>query len=251
VTQRLVALDVGARPQARAPRVVPHVAQGWAPAGAPLCVTDGGRADAPAWLPHEGGWGQAPRRPAPGPGPTPRGRPLPPGREAQGVKTPRRRRGVDVTHRVVCGTSEAVKPVLGPLGGQSKPALVERFPLSRRQPGAAMGRRVQTRCQGEAGWRPQWVLSQVDAHVVVPHARWRQPLAEPLATHGQGAAQVWQPWTPAMAAGLTAHVWSRREVLRCRVPPWPQPPTVEEPAPLDARGRERLRGAQMSANGVG
>ena len=29
--------------------------------------------------------------------------------------------------------------------------------------------------------------------------------------------------TPAMAAGLTDRVWSLREVLRHRVPPWPQP----------------------------
>jgi len=30
-------------------------------------------------------------------------------------------------------------------------------------------------------------------------------------------------WLLAMAAGLTDHVWSLREVLLCRVPPWPQP----------------------------
>jgi hypothetical protein len=28
---------------------------------------------------------------------------------------------------------------------------------------------------------------------------------------------------PAMAAGLTDHVWTLREVLLLRVPPWPQP----------------------------
>lgn len=26
-----------------------------------------------------------------------------------------------------------------------------------------------------------------------------------------------------MAAGLTEHVWTLREVMRCGVPPWPQP----------------------------
>jgi hypothetical protein len=39
---------------------------------------------------------------------------------------------------------------------------------------------------------------------------------------GTGAIQGWQPRTPAMAAGLTDHVWSLREVLMYRVPPWPQ-----------------------------
>jgi len=41
--------------------------------------------------------------------------------------------------------------------------------------------------------------------------------------HGRGSAKVWRPCTPAMAAGLTHHVWSLKEVLCYRVPPWPQP----------------------------
>ena len=48
--------------------------------------------------------------------------------------------------------------------------------------------------------------------------------AEP--THGTGSAKRWQPRTPAMAAGLTEHVWTLREVLLFRVPPWPQPAGV-------------------------
>ncbi len=31
---------------------------------------------------------------------------------------------------------------------------------------------------------------------------------------------------PAMAAGVTDHVWSLKEVLLFRVPPWPQVQTV-------------------------
>jgi hypothetical protein len=33
----------------------------------------------------------------------------------------------------------------------------------------------------------------------------------------------WRLYTPAMAAGLTDHVWTLRGVLLFRVPPWPQP----------------------------
>ena len=55
-----------------------------------------------------------------------------------------------------------------------------------------------------------------------PHASLRQPLAEPGATKGHGSAKQWWPCTPAMAAGLTDHVWSLKEVLLYRVPPWPQ-----------------------------
>ena len=47
-----------------------------------------------------------------------------------------------------------------------------------------------------------------------------------LPTNGTGSAKVWRPCTPAMAAGLTDHVWSLKEVLLYRVPPWPQPQTV-------------------------
>jgi hypothetical protein len=35
-----------------------------------------------------------------------------------------------------------------------------------------------------------------------------------------------RPRTPAIAAGLTDHVWTLREVLLFRVPPWPQPHAV-------------------------
>ena len=87
---------------------------------------------------------------------------------------------------------------------------------------AAIGRRVNTLCQGEASLRDQLALFQVYHDFVVPHASLRQRLSLPEATSGSGSAKVWRPCTPAMAAGLTAHVWSLHEVLLCRVPPWPQ-----------------------------
>src|SRR4029450_10597640 len=56
----------------------------------------------------------------------------------------------------------------------------------------------------------------------LPHTSLRLPLPHPEATYGTGTAKRWQPRTPAMAAGLTEHVWTLREVLLFRVPPWPQ-----------------------------
>jgi hypothetical protein len=55
------------------------------------------------------------------------------------------------------------------------------------------------------------------------HASLRQPLLVREPTNGSGSAKQWRPCTPAMAAGLTDRVWSLREVLLYRVPPWPQP----------------------------
>jgi hypothetical protein len=54
----------------------------------------------------------------------------------------------------------------------------------------------------------------------------RQPLRVSETTNGSGSAKLWRPCTPAMAAGLTDHVWTRQEVLMFRVPPWPQPHAV-------------------------
>ena len=83
-----------------------------------------------------------------------------------------------------------------------------------------------TRCKGEDGLHQQLVLYHVYDNVCLPHASLRQPLSQPLPTNGTGSATQWRPCTPAMAAGLTDHVWSVREVLLFRVPPWPQPAGV-------------------------
>jgi hypothetical protein len=77
-------------------------------------------------------------------------------------------------------------------------------------------------CQGEAGLQDRLVLFQVYHNFVLPHASLRQRLALPEPTHGHDSAKLWQPCTPAMAVGLTDHVWSLKEVLLYRVPPWPQ-----------------------------
>jgi hypothetical protein len=143
--------------------------------------------------------------------------------DAQGVKTVRRRRLVDVQPRVGCGALEAVNHVLAPLGWHINTAFVERLNLSIRQHGAAVGRRVSTLCKGADGWRQQLALYHVYYNFCLPHASLRQPVPQPVHTKGTGAAKPWRPCTPVMAAGLTDHVWSLREVLLYRVPPWPQP----------------------------
>jgi hypothetical protein len=102
-------------------------------------------------------------------------------------------------------------------------AFIERLNLDIRQRVAAVGRRVNTLCQGEKGLLDQLILFQTYHNFVLPHASLRQPLRVAEATKGRGSAKVWRPCTPAMAAGLTDHVWSLREVLLFRVPPWSQP----------------------------
>jgi len=222
----LLAIDVGNRTLAMAQRFVHHVAQVLAPDCAPLFLTDGFKEYLTALLTHYGHWVQSPRRQAQGPAPKPRWMPLPGLLYAQVVKTVRRRRLVDVQHRVVFGSLEAVNHVLAPLGWHINTAFVERINLTIRQHVAAVGRRVSTLCKGEDGLLQQLAVFHCYYNFCLPHASVRRPLPQPEPTHGSGSATQWRPWTPAMAAGLTDHIWTLREVLLYRVPPWPQPAGV-------------------------
>jgi transposase-like protein/IS1 family transposase len=219
----LLAIDVGDRTLAMAQRLVHQVVQGLAPGGVPRCLTDGCKEYATAIRAHFGHWMHPERRQDKGPLPTPRWMPLPALLYAQVVKSYRRRRLVGVTHRVVFGTPLAIEQVWTVCGWRLNTAFVERLHLDLRQRVAAVGRRVNTLCQGEDRLQHQLMLFQVYHNFVVPHASLRQPLLIPAVTNGTGAARVWRPWTPALAAGLTDHVWSLKEVLLFRVPPWPQP----------------------------
>jgi IS1 family transposase len=218
----LLSIAVGERTLAMAQAVVHQVTQVLAPGCAPLFLTDGLKEYTTALLTHYGRWVQPPRQRVHSPTPAPRWLPLPQLLYAQVVKTVRRRRLVRVQHRVVFGTLEAVQQELARVGWQINTAFIERVNLSIRQHVAAVGRRVMTLCKGEAGLRQQLALYQVYYNFCLPHGSLRMPVAQPEPTHGSGPAKQWRPCTPAMAAGLTDHVWTLREVLLFRVPPWLQ-----------------------------
>jgi IS1 family transposase len=219
----LVVVDVGPRTLAMAQRVVHQVTRVLAPGCVPLFLTDGLKDYATALLTHFGYWMHPERRQDKGPRPKPRWMPLPELLYAQVVKSYRRRRIVGLKHRVVFGSRLAIEQMLARCGWTINTAFVERLNLDIRQRVAAIGRRVNTLCQGEAGLRDQLTLFHVYHNFVLPHASLRQPLPAPEVTNGRGSARLWRPCTPAMAAGLTDHGWTLREVLLFRVPPWPQP----------------------------
>jgi hypothetical protein len=125
----LLALDVGHRTLAMAQRLVHQVVQVLAPDCAPLFLTDGFREYLTALLTHYGHWVQPERTQTHGPTPKPRWMPRPQLLYAQVVKTVRRRRLVDVQHRVVFGTLEAVQQVLAACGWQINTAFVEVRPV--------------------------------------------------------------------------------------------------------------------------
>ena len=157
----LVVVDVGGRTLAMAQRVVHQVTRVLAPGCVPLFLTDGFKEYRMAILTHFGHWMHRARRQDKGPLPKPRWMPLPELLYAQVVKSYRRRRLVGVKHRVVFGTRLAIEQVLTSCGWTINTALIERLNLDLRQCVAAIGRRVNTLCQGEAGLRDQLALCQV------------------------------------------------------------------------------------------
>jgi len=225
-TKLLLCVRVGERALAMAQAVLHQITGLLAPGCVPLFLSDGYAHYLTAIVTHFGCWVQPPRNQAKGPVPKPRWMPLPELLYAQVVKTMRRRRMVEVKHRVVFGTQLAIEQVLTICGWRINTSFIERLNLSLRQRVAAIGRRSATPCKSEDGLCHQLALFQVYHNFVLPHASLRQALTEAIPTHGSGSAKVWRPCTPAMAAGLTAHVWSLKEVLLFRVPPWPQPQTV-------------------------
>lgn len=55
-------------------------------------------------------------------------------------------------------------------------------------------------------------------HLMLPHGSLRQELYPPELTRGTGSERCWHAITPAMAAGITDHVWTTTELLSYRVP---------------------------------
>ena len=222
----MLSARVGERSQAMAQAVLHQIAQLLAPGCVPLFLSDGNPSYLPAIVRHFGHWVQLPRQHPKGSAPKPRWTPLPGLLYAQVIKKTRRRRIVEVKRHVVIGTQAAVDQVLSACGWVINTAFVERLNLSLRQRVAPIRRRSATSCKGEEGLSHPLILFQVYHNFVLPHASLRLSLAEPMVTNGNGSAKLWQSRTPAMAAGLTDHRWSLREVLMFRVPPWPQPQTV-------------------------
>jgi IS1 family transposase/transposase-like protein len=221
VCKLILAVDVGDRTLALAQRLVHQVTQVLAPECAPLFLTDGFREYLTALVTHYGQWIQPERRQGKGRWPKPRWMLQPRLLYAQAVKFYRRRRLVGVKHRIIFGAAATIESILAKRGWKINTSFIERLNLDFRQHVAAIGRRVNTLCKHEAGLRQQLALFHTYHNFVLPHASLRLPL--PHATHGIESGKRWRQQTPAMAAGLADHIWSLREVLIFRVPPWPQP----------------------------
>ena len=245
----LVVVDVGCRTLAMAQRVVHQVTRVLAPGCVPLFLTDGLKDYATALLTHFGHWMQPERRQDKGPMPKPRWMPLPALLYAQVVKSYRRRRIVGVKHRVVFGTRLAIEQVLARCGWTINTAFVERLNLDIRQRVAAIGRRVNTLCQGEAGLRDQLALFQVYHNFVLPHASLRQPLLGTRSHQrqwlGQGVAAVYTGDGGRIDGSCLV---AQRGVVLPGAAVAPAADGLKQDTPVEDRGVRAAQCAQMQAN---
>jgi hypothetical protein len=127
---------------------------------------------------------------------------------------------VELKTRVVYGTAEAVAARLAdsPVSATINTSFVERDNLTQRQSNRRLTRRTNGFSKDIAWFEKQLWLSMAYYHLVLPHHSLRRPLTTPEPTRGNGTPRQWSPVTPAMAAGLTDHVWTTAESLSYRVP---------------------------------
>ena len=167
-------------------------------------------------------WGTPPRHGTRGRLPTPCRYPPPDVCDAVVVTDRARGRVVHVTTRMVSGTTAHIEAALqaSPVSHTSHTYGVERHNLTVRQHARRMGRKVHAFSTDQDDLASSLPLACAYDHGVVPHRRLRPRLPHPLPTKGHnGSPKQWTPVTPAMAAGLTTHVWTMEEWLSCRVPP--------------------------------
>jgi IS1 family transposase len=177
---------------------------------------------ADALLEVYGVWETPPRQGNRGRYPLPRKSPPPDLCYAVVVKERERGRVVNVTTRIVYGSEQQVIAALNasPVSTTINTYGVERNNLTIRQHSRRMGRKVNAFSKERDYLEHQLTLAFAYYHFVRPHRGLRQGLPEPIPTKGPRAShKKWKPVTPAMAAGLTDHVWSMDELLSFRVPP--------------------------------
>lgn len=160
---------------------------------------------------------------------------------AQVVKSHQGRRLVDVTRRVVFGTPEAVADAIARTKGgtQINTAYIERLNATFRAALAPLTRRGRRLAHGAALLRSGMWLVGSAYNFCWPH--------ESLRLRAIGGRHKWQRRTPAMAAGLTDHIWTMEELLRYRVPPQEAAPPTRRARPPTIISLARRRRAKARA----
>jgi IS1 family transposase len=140
---------------------------------------------------------------------------------AQVVKVREHGRVVEVNSKVVFGDPAAISEKLTalPTSETVNTSFVERNKLTQRQSNRRLTRRTNSFSKELSWFERQLWLSLAYYHLVLPHHSLRQHLTTLEPTRGAGSPRRWQLVTPAIAAGLTDHIWTTTELLSYRVPP--------------------------------
>jgi hypothetical protein len=142
------------------------------------------------------------------------------------IKHTKKKRVVEVTRKLTWGTLEKAQHLLMMTRGckQFNTSLIERFNAPMRERLAALTRK----CRHAAGR-----LETLETGMYVIGSTYNFCWAHhELST----SKQFGYPCTPAMAAGLTDHIWSVSELLRFKVAPAPMPRTKTARAPSQSNG---------------
>jgi hypothetical protein len=118
---------------------------------------------------------------------------------------------VEVRRRIVFGSAEVITEILG--DKQINTAYVERDNLTSRQSNGRLVRKTLSHSKKDSYLQRHLDLEDAVFNFVRPHLSLRVAFPQPI--HGR----KWQPRTPAMAAGLTDHIWTLAELLSYRIPP--------------------------------
>ena len=131
----------------------------------------------------------------------------------QVIKRYEGKRVVDVTHRMAQGLLETALTLIAGSNGGSKlnTAFIERINATFRSRLASLARRSRTLLRNPETLTPLMFLMGSVYNFCSYH--------KSLRLAGIVGGHKWIPRTPAIAAGLTDHIWTVKELLLFRVPP--------------------------------
>lgn len=163
---------------------------------------------------------------------------------AQVVKSRQGRRLVDLTRRVVFGTPEAVAAAIARTKGgtQINTSYIERLNATFRANLAPLTRRGRGLAHGTALLRSGMWLVGTAYNFCWTH--------ESLRLRAIGGRHKWPQRTPAMAAGLTDHIWTMDDLLHYRVPPQEAAGPPRRSRPPNVISLARRRRAKARAQGA-
>jgi hypothetical protein len=132
----------------------------------------------------------------------------------QVIKKKHKGRLQELVSRVRCGSQR-----LAALGLSISTSLLERLNLTLRHALAPLVRKSGSFCKDRTQMRRRVILFQAFYNFARPHMSLRVPLSDQGADTSGLIQLKWGHRTPGMAAGLTDHVWTFRELLTVKFEP--------------------------------